>query len=455
MGYDKRLNDTMKIVTSALKTEGDQTRSLLNYTRLLIKDSQDKAVKQLTQNGTALAILTSGKPLNSVERAQTLLQQYQNRTSNGATQNPSFLNRMLNKELSTPQLAKQLQSLVPTLKEERSQLQERSEKLLSNIRSTGLGISALEAEINFLRELYDQILSIQDIEKHSALELHHFGLGIQDQVAIMNQQIGSLKEQLEALEKLMTISNSTIVQIDQFENLNYPLVLPKLALQLKGNTKQHQLTFRSNSRPVFQDYMTEFFRPFQSFDHIRIVNVIIPENYYYTIGHPVGFPEILEGEFRGIISGSNQKFKIDIKGKNISNFLIEPKERPRSELKTNLDLNSQNVDRLWRADHPAYRHWMVFYVLANPHMRLNGIKIDDTVELDGAVAYLPSTRPGDQFRFVGRVLGSRITPNGYNVALRAYFFDPRTKAISGDFFVELSEQDFNKVTPIDVSGAGI
>lgn len=462
-----RIEDTKKVILSALNQDGNQTNSVLSYMRMMIKKTQDQAIDLLMKNGASLAEIGEHKPAANVEKAYRLLEEFKSKTQGTSAENKGwFRNIVGKKEKSLVEIAEQLEKAEEALKAERTLLEKRVENLVQLIQTTELRIKALEDEIRFMKELYKWLLSIKDIEKHSTIVLHQFGLGIQDQITLLNQQVKSLEGQSEVLQKFANEINPSVLQIDQFLNISYPLIRSTLAVHLQGSNNKKKEQLPQVATTLTPEVMSQFFRPFHNGDQIRVVfsntdkrmaDRITPMKevkYFYP------FKSSLIGSFESTPSDSGWSFRITTIGQKKPS-IFSKKTQPYVEVISQMNLNTGSRDVTRPKEGDGFHRY--FYI-SNPVMEYNGIKVGDVVNLEPLQLELEGIRNVSyDFIFVGRVLGTRVAsvekifyeqniPHPLRkkavekmVGLQVFFYDPVSRHSIGNYLLEISENEFADV----------
>lgn len=437
----KRIEETKKVILSALNTKkDDQTRSLLSYMRLMIKNSQEHAIRLLSANGVSIAEVAAYKPDVDVKTATALLEEYETRSNSGSADRKNVFKSLLGKrQLSIEELAKKIKQTAETLKNERVKLEQKSDQILNLISSTRSGIASLEGEIRFMENLYTWLLSIKGIESNSTIELHQFGLGVQDQIALLKQQVKGLEDQIETLGKGLAILNPIVAEVNQFLNFSYLMVSPKITLQLKNTQAKKAGPKALGYTTLTPEVMSQFFRPFHNGDHVRAVKTgsnarhVSRKKFYSGIG-------IYNATFEIIRTDSHTKYITSTKEKmpdrKFGLFKLTP------TVLTNEDINTLSVE--------YDEGYFTSIYLSNPVMELNGVRVDDILDLEPIGLNLDGFKTvSDDFKFLGRVIGTRLHTDAQTKTLRvvgveAFFYDPVSRNVTQKYYGEITEEDLLK-----------
>lgn len=464
VGDSKRLEDTQKIVMSALKADESQTRSLLSYLRLQVKKSQETAVKLLTEIGAHLAQTAQSQKNSTLENTVKLTKEFQLRSQNPSQADVSTSTSLIPwgkkpKQLSMQELSQELQNSFEKLNERKSLVEELADEQFEKIPGLEKGIQLLENEIRFLTDLNSWILSLKGIENKSSIELHEFALGVEDQISIMDKQVEVLKGQKEAMEKSIKLLGQENREIERFLSLDWPmtqsLIQRQVALIPKVNVTP--TTKASNVNLSLSD-LAKPFRTFLSGDQIRFIKTKwlsknAAEGYYAVFW----LEEITPGIFEKHLDQKGQLnpvVTLDL-GKNKMNWLTLQRTGERVFKKKFIDINKrQNAYQGYES------RGSDVYVLANPEMDIEGFKLDQILVMDRVINLKPIWTESEQFILLGQILGTqlycyRYCPGGGRnklefsqrvnvVAVKLFYYEPKTKTVVGNYYTEISQSDIRR-----------
>lgn len=442
-----KMEEAQKAIISALNSQGDQTQSLLSFIRLLTKEPLDEGVRLLTRNSSLISKATDRESNITVKQVEELILQTKEELAKEGATSPKPRWNILGQKSSLADLKKRLEKAIQDLEKKNSEINEKTESLVSEGRKTSAAIRALEEDQKFLTDLYAWVLGVNDIESHNSLELHHFLLGLKDRMDLVKLQLNALKEQNDTLQTIVNESTSEVSAMDRFLNITLPIQRSAMSLsapQTLPELKSH----RNGTFRLAPNLLAISFRNFLSGDRIRRVEGRRDQVIYTRL---IGRPNItvVSRVLEGYYYLPETKEGHDVNGtvtfeysENKRRWLGIGKTENKKILREKIDLNKKSD--MYRGLTNDIRAW---YLIANPEMNFFGFKLDQVITFDPLHLDLDHARKvPDDFVLVGQILGSRIESTRYGndklVGVRFMFYDPQSRQVSGEFYGELREHHF-------------
>lgn len=367
---EQKYNESVSVLAAALKSQGDQTRNLLEHLRKISRGEVEAATRMLANNAQILMELKSQNESRAL--LQQTLELLQKIRAKEFPESRSLISFGKNETVQTANL--KVQQNIAKLEQRAEIVSERVEILVETISKTTALMRQLAGEMVLLNRIIENALVLSQASSSDSVELPHYILGARDQVELLDRQFAAMKEQIETMEKELALVRPEEKELSHFQSVQLPMLRPQQALTSSQSSRGLMPAQRDvNLTP---EQLKDGYRTFVAGDHVRLLDLKVPYKEHFP-------NELMRNGIREatIVTKENGQMKAKERSthsrywtqvKNIIHWKVDP-----VEMTWGLVLSDGSVINSWGS-----RVNMV--LLANPEISIGSFKVDDVITVEPA-----------------------------------------------------------------------